>query len=123
MYLSRGDAFFFFFFGFGVYCLYSSIFPVLVTAVAFVEGRFVEVDAVHITKELFLAPRGNKVSVSQLDYFCSSGKHKKCIMASITFMRITRLFLCKNSRNSDRWNETWSRIKCRAKRGPFQHQS
>ena len=45
---------------------------VLVTAVAFVEGRFVEVDAVHITKELLVLPRGRQRTVSQLDYFCST---------------------------------------------------
>ena len=45
---------------------------VLVTAVAFVEGRFVEVDAVHMTKELLVLPRGHQHTVSQLDYFCST---------------------------------------------------
>jgi hypothetical protein len=43
-----------------------------VTAVAFVEGRFVEVDAVHMTKELLVLPRGHQHTVSQLDYFCST---------------------------------------------------
>ena len=45
---------------------------VLVTAVAFVEGRFVEVDAVHMTKELLVLPRGHQHTLSQLDYFCST---------------------------------------------------
>ena len=45
---------------------------VLVTAVAFIEGRFVEVDAVHMTKELLVKPRGHKHRASQLDYFCST---------------------------------------------------
>jgi len=44
----------------------------LVTAVAFVEGKFVEVDAVHMTKELLVLPRGHQHTVSQLDYFCST---------------------------------------------------
>ena len=52
-----------------IICFFSAV---LVTAVAFVEGKFVEVDAVHMTKELLVLPRGHQHTVSQLDYFCST---------------------------------------------------
>ena len=42
------------------------------TAVAFVDGRFVEVDAIHLTKELKVEPRGQKLVASQMDYFCAT---------------------------------------------------
>ena len=50
---------------------------VLVTAHAFMEGRFVEVDSVHVTKELFVLPRGQKVVEHQLDYFCTSAGNQQ----------------------------------------------
>ena len=57
---------------FHLYKMSQFFFAVLVTAVAFIEGRFVEVDAVHMTKELLVKPRGHKHRASQLDYFCST---------------------------------------------------
>ena len=50
----------------------STSFSVLVTGTALMEGRFVEVDSVHVIKELLILPRGQRVVEHQLDYFCTS---------------------------------------------------
>ena len=53
-------------------------FSVLVTATALMEGRFVEVDSVHVIKELLILPRGQRVVEHQLDYFCTSAGTTIC---------------------------------------------
>lgn len=50
-----------------------------VTAVAFIEDHYIEVDSVHVSHEFMVLPRGERVEKTTADYFCGQHQGQKSL--------------------------------------------
>ena len=83
------------------------------TAVAFLNGRFVEVDSVHISQELRILPKGYKVVDSELDYFCTSSSFpqgKYYLTLSHNFLALSSQAPPLFSHQNARWRQLSGRV-------------